>query len=406
MNTHVRSYIQQHNLAYVNLSSANGDRTHLTPHQPFLDTPFAQWGIPSNDSTPRRLPDFGRLSPKIKKVPLSARFPFNQCTDPHLRETKHSLEASIRSFVSNRESVSIMNSCRGILQENDRDKDDWLKDDWLMKSASPTPSSSPSTRSDSSTLPPIILKDTCEPKRGELVRLLNKCFLKYFLDKTHMAQADALLEDTVICATNLLLQEYDCDDSSKLCAELQDDFSKGVLRNLLTNILEQVEERHVGEGIDDLQDAIREMVMLEPGFGHEGTETENCGLYELFKKSWRLNPALFLEYDLESFLAFCCLDSSRPYTNFSCGQQCLKLMEEAAVQMNVVRFFYVYRWELGVSDWRNKAADPHGMEVLQQLLRDTAARLSHDVDMAKPKQSGRKKTLRFLEDALDAGQAR
>ncbi|OBA22859.1 hypothetical protein METBIDRAFT_93706 [Metschnikowia bicuspidata var. bicuspidata NRRL YB-4993] len=375
MNTYVRSYIHQHNLSFAN-SPHVGPDSYGVPQKSGHSSPWPTLPQPTHAQNNGQAgkEDFWKPmdklkvlinprsidkshSPTCKRSPLSSRFPFNECTDITLRESKISIDAWLRQFVSSRSSIASAESLRSFLQEanfttNSTDSSQPESMSENLRSISASKSEMNSGRSglnlaSSAEISPILVSPTPENEsRRRLMQGLNECFHGYLSRKSAVNFHDNLLHDTATFLTNMFIQGFLASETRDLCLEIIESMNLGEIETVILSLIEEAEMKHIEQGFDDFQDLLSEHVMLNTNELLHFDQAEHPRLYQKFKEIWRLNPHAFLNYSLGTLLSFGSRIKNRPFSNISIFHTLLISMEEEAQNMNLIRFYYAFRREI------------------------------------------------------------
>lgn len=363
VNSLVRSYIHQHNMMHMKAAPPDP----VVPRNPSAG---AALHIPSSWSSP--LP----LAPPAKRTSLASRFPFNECTSLELKELRLSLKLALRCSVRKTNAPQLKTlKMHSPLVAPAAASDTALVSRGKM---SPEPTES------------ILIKDEAAyVQRAELVRTVRGCFRDVFMAEAGLTLENKLVEAVVNYSTNMFLQEFPS-GVVPLRVQIQAKQDRGDLTALLLSVVEAAEDKHEQQCVEELQDMIAEQVA-------GATMLDSTGLYDAFKRVWCLNKQAFLSYELQDVLLLCYTSDERQFTHASVNDLLLADLEDTAVEMNMIRFYYTYKWELA----RQRGQLPHGAsarvgELERRLLLSvqTLVEQDHTPGLARPR-----KHLRFDTEA-------
>ncbi|GEQ71756.1 hypothetical protein JCM33374_g5442 [Metschnikowia sp. JCM 33374] len=376
----------------------------LLLHTPTQSSKFSE----KQDPTLNVTTDAGSISFSRKNLHMSDRFPFNRCIDLSLRESKHSLNTSLRTFILERDSIAFMRSLRSCLRDfssppsgiyNTRSFEHRSTNENGSSVAFEAENNNPDIIESDKIVSILVPPNNESQSRLQLILYLNECFYKYLTDRASIDKRDSLIEDTVNYITNLFIQEFPASGTKDLCLKILEQEKSGELDILLSKLIDEAEENHTGKGIDDFQDIVSENLMTTYGLSNSHS-TEDPRLYDVFKKAWRLNPPEFLDNDLEMLLSFCSESKKRPSNNIPFSHKVLNDMEEAAMKMNLVKFYYSYRRELL---YKAKDSAPlRDLETLKNTLcfaTQNYMAMMQDNQKALKSKSNKKEKVRFHESS-------
>ncbi|KAM9936137.1 hypothetical protein OXX80_004295 [Metschnikowia pulcherrima] len=433
MNSHVRSYIYQHSLSLSNDAERDLQDPNLSQKRAYtLDKPLStslskkvyqsgkkssNWNekshsdhvatpeLSDSESTPKSRP----TSPVVKRTPLAKKFPFDQCMEPTLRETRHSVEMPIRQFVQSKSSISFLGSLRNCLSESPYPllaDVKTQKHDVGLKSAQTRYGEKSYQKVQNKNAPSILIqKRTESDARRVLVTKLNDCFHRHFAGRWSMGLKDNSLQDLVNFTTNLFIQEFSAAGTMELCSQIVHSAESGDLLAGLSRLIDEAEEKSIESGVDDFMDLVRERTTAFADGMTYSCKTEDLNIYESFKRIWVLNPHKFFEHSLDMLFTFSADGKDHVFTNTSFTQRIANDMEETAVKMNMCRFYYAYKRELSSKTYYPPNSST-GLEALQSSLKNAA--VSSSTNLNEKARGESRKTykgsmrVRFPDSLIDA----
>lgn len=338
---HVAAHVNPYMVHQLN-PRANGTRP-LSGTRPINGV---QPYFPHPNTTPRPK---GRSRPEeIKRKALGSSFPFNQCTDPTLRETKKSLEQGVKSAVhhySNYQFQMFRLNYNSLFHNEE------------LPLAAPDPFHWDLEQCDLPSLnlrellalPPILVRNTVsDPDRNRLITLLKTvlhvCIQKKLrLSEVHMA--DPMVQQSLHYATNLFLQGFKSASTKGLCDDIIRDNHSGELNDALSDLVGDFLDKFEELALDSYEDVLMEgvtkaLVVLDAG------TVDNPHFFEEFRNVWKLDPANFLDFDVRVFIDEFTGGNNRPYSYNSFRESFVVKLGEVGLMMNILKAAFNYRGEL------------------------------------------------------------
>lgn len=448
MNSHIRSFIHQHNLALAR-GAAGDPRGH--PAGTYGGDGAKTWRVSPAEER-RENPEAGRPQSNIQCIKAKQEaqatksgpcmFPLNQCTNFALHDTKHSVRVSVKFAVQDyaarlRPQYSMEDARED--PESSYTEEDGPIHNYTTEAPPPITPMHPSQSFDVSldielgsspiafqqsnlcmgtsiydfgsardggqdhvrgssesvdSMPSISsLKPGPRPEEVAAIssfnQMLNEKMSAYLRDKftqsyskrepTSSERKDdtEAIKEAVIFCTNLFLQEFKSSDPEIICEEFQELRGSGELKELLHDVFQDLIEKVESLNFDKFQDFVIESITFSRAF----QKTNNPEIYDKFVGIWALHNESFLEIDLEILLMYCDLGEERQFSYFTSAERFYNELEEAAVRMNLVKFFYTYKWEL--MKQRKKKLEKKNilsdLDCMQSLLENGIERYSQDL---------------------------
>lgn len=329
-----------------------------------------------------------------KRKPLSSSFPFNQCTDPHLRETRKSLEDGVKIAIhhfSNYKFQLFHINGNGLLRNAPvtlpgKCHSDMPSGQRMLPCGSlgqPLP------------LSPILVRSS-EPSREHVIvllkRALHSCIArKMRISDAHMA--DPMVQLSLHYATNVFLQDFKSPSTRALCDDIIRDNHSGELNDTTTELLGNFLDKFEELALDAYEDVLIESVTNSQTVLDNGT-VDNPQFLPKFKNIWKLDPSNFLEFNVRVFIEEFSDGENRPYSYNSYRESFLVKLGEAGLAMNILKASYYYREEiLRIPQQKISPENIVDMMEFSQLRESLLDMLETAADSAPLKLNG--KILRF-----------
>lgn len=364
INSHVLSYVQQHSRQYQ---------------------ASAPQKLAFTSSTDKK--------PRLKRDNLLSTFPFNQCSNPILKETKNSCSDGIADALFH---LSDLWAYEGFRQRSPLgDFDDYCKSvDFDSVNSSKTSLISPQIHAE--TTNSILVKSPNCPNSQRLIKLVSDIFMSLLKRKagiTPNGHVDEVIDESVTYGTNIFLQRFSSPNTLALCQDLIAAKESGELGELLKFVLEEIIYRYELIAFDRFQDAIVDTVVGD----YDGKQDPgNPKFYKLFKEIWRLSPGSFFGLSLSDVLSYRADKCESQYS----GQEDTIILkfEETAFNMNVTAFYYAMRREFSKElplKTELTQRDLTELEILLEAAVTYHLRTIENTKIEAPKPKS--KTLRFVD---------
>lgn len=328
-----------------------------------------------------------------KRQPLTSLFPFNQCTDIHLRETRKSLEQGLRSAVQHysRYDFQMYHLSGNSLFENG---DSLPNKELFYFEHEPLPNSKIRQLL---ALPPILVRNS-EPDRDHVVQLLKKALhacLKKKMNISETSMADPMVQHSLHYATNLFLQGFKSPSTKVLCDDIIRDNHSGELNDALSDLVGDFLDKYEETALDSYEDALIEGVTKTHAVMGSRT-VENPNFVADFQNIWKLDPPNFFEFDVRVYIEEFSATDNRPYSYNTYWESYIAKLGEVGMTMNILKATLNYRDELlrkpPPEVVQQNIVDMAEFSELQQSLLDILETVT-DSPPAKPKT----KSLRFAD---------
>lgn len=334
----------------------------------------ANRAYPMNPKPKPRLSDTSRPKEVKRKQSLSSTFPFNQCTDLNLRETKKSLEQGLRMAVHHYSShqFQMFHINYNAVFRNDeaspaaQDVFEWDFEPHALVD---------SKFRQSLALPPILVRNS-EPDRDRVITLLNSALhaclqRKLRLSEVHMV--DPMVQLSLHYATNLFLQGFKSPSTKILCDDIIRDNHSGELDDALSDLVSDFLDKYEEMALDSYEDVVMESVTKAQTVPTIGT-VDNPNFVAEFRNIWKLDKPNFLEFNVRVFIEEFVSGQTHQYSYNSYRESYLVKLGEVGLTMNILRASLNYRDELLQSQPREltdqNIVDMPEFAQLQQSLLD------------------------------------
>lgn len=372
----ILNYIQQNNRQNSQLTSA--DTSHHT------------YASISGFSTARDKP--APTLPK-RRVPLARKFPFSQCADVSLKQSRESITQGVKLAVNQYRKLVEILSLQNYVHS------------WINNASS---DSHPSQIMDSDEhvieelremlkLPSILVKHE-QSNREKLVAKFQevvKVCLEKKLGIEPRLMEDSRVREALNYATNLFLQEFKSATTKGLCSELSRGYTSGELAEALNSLAYDFMDKYEETALDHFEDMVFDgtsrAALKEPG-----ATVEKPVFFDYFRAIWKLDPPNALEFNVNHFIE----NYEGVESHFYSSQQVLDICPdkygEFAVKMNILRFYWNYRDELQARNETVSKAVPDDLHKMDEfaLLRDMVEQLMLSEEQ-KPVSRPKAKSLRF-----------
>ncbi|RKP31052.1 hypothetical protein METBISCDRAFT_22725 [Metschnikowia bicuspidata] len=374
VNSHILSYVHQHSLQYLAGARRDSPDAPAGPVYTKRDTPQSQ-------------------------------FPFNQCSNACLCDTRRSVGDGVRNFVHNPNKIWILNGLREGLPQA------------LLPTSIPTvpsPSSSFSINlsipQDSATkcslessnvsINPILIRNPDTLGRNLLMSLVNDILMSLLRKKAGLTTeelVDPLIIEAVTYATNVFMQSFLSSSTHELCHDILTSKKSGRLNEILVFTLDELFEKHELLAFDRFHDGIVESVQGKQKEGQSPVQQpDHPKYYAHFRNIWRFNPGAFLLLSFKDVLSY----RAEPDSSF--GRRghdngILLQYEETAVMMNLVSCYHYLRRELRQNPQPKTELTPEDLKQLEVLLEAAVQYHLRTLEEEEPKTAKVKtKSLRFI----------
>lgn len=286
---------------------------------------------------------------KTKSASLSSQFPFNQCSDTSLRETKKSVEFGVRYAVRqyfNFEFQKFHYNENSLFRTDtswDR-KPAWPQYYWEFV---PKTLSSSKNRQILLQLPPILVPKG-EPNREMLISLLKKVLNICIQKKMNLSQSnmdDVMVQQALHYATNMFLQNFKSSSTRELCNDIIRDKLSGELNEALSDLVGDFLDKYEDIALESYEDVITDGV-TDPESRQKSATVENPCFTSSFKNIWKLDPSNFLDFNVRVFIEEYTGVESRPFSFNSFRENFTVKLGEVALMMNILKATVNYRSEL------------------------------------------------------------
>lgn len=306
------------------------------------------------ETRPKVSPSMMRETPhsiytKTKSASLSSQFPFNQCSDTSLRETKKSVEFGVRYAVRqyfNFEFQKFHYNENSLFRTDtswDR-KPAWPQYYWEFV---PKTLSSSKNRQILLQLPPILVPKG-EPNREMLISLLKKVLNICIQKKMNLSQSnmdDVMVQQALHYATNKFLQNFKSSSTRELCNDIIRDKLSGELNEALSDLVGDFLDKYEDIALESYEDVITDGV-TDPESRQKSATVENPCFTSSFKNIWKLDPSNFLDFNVRVFIEEYTGVESRPFSFNSFRENFTVKLGEVALMMNILKATVNYRSEL------------------------------------------------------------
>lgn len=336
-----------------------------------------------------------RPPPKPRK-PLAHRFPFTECTDLSLRQSRESITQGIKYATKQYRQLEYMQLWRNVIFD-------------LMNSFKPPDIDTEVEDAEVTCeklrqllkLPSILVKTT-QTNREMLVEKFQEVVLvcmqkKFGLDDQLVA--DVRVREALNYATNLFLQEFKSSTTKGLCSEFSQSYTSGQLADALQSLAFDFMDKYEEVALEYFEDMVFEGT-TSASVPEIGATVEKPVYFDCFRDIWKLDPPNVSEFRVDIFIDEYDGVLSHQYSNPQATERTVNYYGEFAVKMNIHQFYWSYRDELNAR--RMKKSDISGddldkMEEFSQLRATVEKLMICDED--KPI-SRAKKSLRFAEPLM------
>lgn len=397
----------------LNFIHQNGrQNSHYSDSTSDASSKLAKLGFKTN-ATPKRLQQ-SRLLPPVRK-PLALRFPFSECTDVALRQSREAVVQGFKFAVSQYQYLMSMSMLRHFADEQDHNQDhnhnpnddeQTLDTDkthfWNDDSSSLNSALNDKLRLQLQ-LPSILVHNSPTNREEVLVAKLQEVVLVCLQKRFGLSDAvvdDVRVREALNYATNLFLQAFKSSSTKGLCSELSENHSSGQLAeglyNLAYDFLDKYEEIALEHFEDIVVDGTCKVSVREPG-----ATVEKPVFYECFRAIWKLDPPNLLEFGVNVFLAEYNDDQDHYYSNMLLLETLRNKYGANTLKMNIHRFFWCYRDELRAQGCAKSKAVPDDLDKMEEFaqLRDAVEQIML-CEEEQPASRARAKLLRFADQVM------
>lgn len=334
-----------------------------------------------------------QLSPPQKtRKPLAHRFPFNQCDDVSLKQSRESIMQGVRlSNKQYRKHTCELQQLYTVIQEEygepnvdtfdiDLDSDSHELRDLRQKLQ----------------LPSILLKHH-ETSRDTALENFHKALLAILQKRLGVRfdlSEDIQVREALNYASNLFLQNSRSSANSGPfgSSEIADGISL-----LAYDFIDKYEEISLDAFEDAVFDGTTEVLLQEPG-----QTPEKPVFFEVFENIWKLDPPNLLEFRVDVFIDEYEGMLSHQYSIPQLADICINYYGESALKMNISRFYWAYRERLHAQKVKKLAINFEDMDKAGQFdivcdIVDQLTQGGRERHAAKPKS----KSLRFADLPLE-----
>lgn len=367
INSHVLSYVQQHSRQYQAAAPQSLGQT-------------VSGVTPRNDK------------PKLKRDNLLSSFPFKQCSNPILKDTRNSCRDGIADALLHLSDLWAYEGFRQKPISDDLDKHIKLVDSGLISKNEVSLDSLHFPESKHS----ILIKSPDCSNSQQLIKLVSDIFMTLLKRKAGIdanEYLDEIVVESVTYGTNIFLQRFSSPNTLGLCQDLLSAKESGELKEILIFVLDEIIYKHEILAFDRYQDAIVDSVVGD----YDGKQNpENPTFYNLFKEIWRLSPGSFFGMNLSDVMSY---RAEQCESQYSTQQDTIILkFEETAFNMNVTACYYAMRREFAQqmpSKTELTQKDMKELEVLLEAAVSYNMRTKESVNNQTPK--SKSKSLRFVD---------
>lgn len=337
-----------------------------------------------------------QLSPPHKpRRPLAHSFPFTECTDVSLKQSRESIVQGIRlSNKQYRQGMgqgmlwSLIRESYSIEDNNELDQDPEVSEQVLKGLRQQLQ------------LPSILLKYH-EPHRDVAMEKFHKVLLACLQKKLGFhgdLSHDIEVREALNYASNLFLQDLKSSAKTCLSESLHGSPSKLAedLSSLAYDFVDKYEEISLDTFEDIVFDGTTSVLLQEPG-----ASLEQPVYYKFFEEIWKLDPPNLLEFRVDVFIDEYQGMLNHKYTTPETSEICTNGYGETGLKMNILRFYWVYREMLHGRNIRKSTLDFDDMDKVDQfdVLRDTVDQLTIG-DQERQATRSKAKSLRFAEPPM------
>ncbi|SGZ58089.1 CIC11C00000002582 [Sungouiella intermedia] len=336
-----------------------------------------------------------RLPPRPRK-PLGQRFPFTECTDFSLKQSRESVALGVKFAVNQSRTLERMHQWRY-----------WIYD--IMKAANHgnTEPEMDSVEFTSEKLRqmlklPSILVKTTQTNREKLVEKFQEVMLVCMQKKFgHVNQLmdDVRVKEALNYATNVFLQEFKSSTTKGLCSEFNRSQTSGELADALESLAFDFMDKYEEIALEYFEDMIFEGTS-SASLQESGATVDMPVYFDCFKNIWKLDPPNLFQFHVDVFIDEYDGVLSHLYSNPLATERTLNFYGEFAVKMNIHQFYWTYRDVLSARQLKKSTIVVNDLDKMDEfsLLRDTVEKLML-CDEEKPI-TKLKKSLRFAEPLM------
>lgn len=368
INSHVLTYVQQHSRQYQATTPSSLGRATST--------------VTTRDD-----------KASLKRNHLLSTFPYDQCSHPVLKDSKHSCRDGIIDALLN---FSNSWAYEGLRQKNSLECSTENGNSIDFDSSNKTTVKLSVSLRYSKASGSILIRSPDCPNSQKLMRLVSDIFMSLLKRKAGIdsnGHLDEVIIESVTYGTNMFLQRFSSPDTVGLCQELLAAKENGQLNDILVFILDEIIYKHELLAFDRFQDAIVDSIVGD----YDGKQNpESPTFYKLFKEIWRLSPGSFFCMSLGDVMSY---RAEQCDSQFSAQENTIILrFEETAFTMNVTACYHAMRREFSQQMPRKTELTQKDLKELEVLLEAAVSyflrtRNNTEIEVPKPKS----KSLRFVD---------